>query len=190
MKNKLLPPKLLIKFYAYKYGLYAFIFVMIFALAFILNKHIEAFFLLGAYAMLRYRFPKTFHHPSTYWCVFWSILSFWLCIIAVLPLRYSILSSVAVALILCYILFKVQDYIDTKKELERVKNKPFDLKTCTREELLDRCKQLNISPQSTQIAISYFIDKNKSIYDIANEYGIEYDSARIRIKRIKKKLTQ
>jgi len=190
MKNNLLPKHLLIKFYAYKYGLYAFIFVMIFAFAFLLKRHIEAFFLLGAYIILRYRFSKTFHHPNAYWCVFWSVLTFWLCIIVLLPLRYSILSSVVVALILCYTLYKVQDYIDMKKKLTDKENKPFDLHTCTRDELIERCKKLNISPQSTQIAISYFVDKDKSIYDIANEYGIEYDSARIRIKRIKKKLTQ
>ena len=89
---------------------------------------------------------------------------------------------------MCLILFKIQDYIDTKKELETRPVKHFCLTDCTKEELIDRCRERNISSQSTQIAIAYFVDKNKSIYDIANEYGIEYDSARIRIKRIKKKL--
>ena len=162
---------------------------MIFAFAFALHKHIEAFFLFACYLVLRYRFPKTFHHPNAYWCVFWSILTFWLCILSLLPLRLSILSSVVVALILCYVLFKVQDYIDMKKELEEnAVVKVFDLNTCTKEELLDRCRTKGLSSNSTKIAISYFIDKDKSIYDIANEYGIEYDSARIRIRRIKQKL--
>ena len=190
MKNNLLPKHLLIRFYLYKYCLYAFIFIMIFAFAFLLHKHIEAFFILLSYALLRYRFPKTFHHPNTYWCVFWSIFAFWLCIVAVLPLRYSILSCVVVALLLCYILFKIQDYVDAKKELEEIDHKPFDLKTCTKEELIQRCKELNISSQSTQIAVAYFIDKNKSIYDIARENCIEYESARKRIQRIKRKLTE
>lgn len=189
MHKKLLPKKLLIKFYAYKYGLYAFILIMIFALAFILNKHIEAFFLLAAYALVRYRFPKTFHHTNTYWCVFWSILTFWICILVTLPLRYSILSSVVTALILCYILYKVQDYIDIRNKLKEQHNKTFDLKTCTQEELLARCKEVNLSPKSTQIAVAYFVEKSKSIYDIANDLGIEYDSARIRLKRIRQRLT-
>ena len=161
---------------------------MIFAFAFLLNRHIEAFFILGTYALTRYRFPKTFHHANVYWCVFWSIIAFWLCLIVVLPITYSILSSICVAVLLCLILFKIQDYIDTKKELETRPVKHFCLTDCTKEELIDRCRERNISSQSTQIAIAYFVDKNKSIYDIANEYGIEYDSARIRIKRIKKKL--
>ena len=161
---------------------------MIFAFAFALHKHIEAFFLFACYCALRYRFPKTFHHPNAYWCVFWSILTFWLCILSLLPLRLSILSSVVVALVLCFSLYKVQDYIDIKKELKEQAVKTFNISTCTREELIERCREKGLSSNSTQIAISYFIDKDKSIYDIANEYGIEYDSARIRIRRIKQKL--
>lgn len=42
MRNNLLPKKLRIKFFAYKYGLYAFIFLLIIAFAFLLGKHIEA----------------------------------------------------------------------------------------------------------------------------------------------------
>lgn len=189
MPTNLLPLKLRIKFYLYRYSLYAFIFLMIFAFAFILHKHIEAFFLFACYIALRYRFPKTFHHPNAYWCVFWSVLTFWLCILSLLPLRLSILSCLVVALILCYVLYKVQDYIDIKNK-SKEKVKVFSLETCTKDELLDKCREKQLSPNSTQIAISYFIDKDKSIYDIANEYGIEYDSARIRIKRIKKKLLE
>lgn len=189
MVNNLLPLRLRIKFYLYRYSLYAFIFLMIFTFAFVVNKHIEAFFLFAIYCVIRYKFPKTFHHPNAYWCVFWSVLSFWLCILSILPLRLSIFSSIVVALILCFVLYKVQDYIDIKKKSQE-QLKVFSLDTCTKDELLDRCREKQLSPNSTQIAIAYFIDKNKSIYDIANKYGIEYDSARIRIKRIKKKLLE
>ena len=190
MQTKVLPIRLRIKFFMFKYGLYAFIFIMIFAFAFLLNRHIEAFFLLGTYGLVRYRFPKTFHHTNVYWCVFWSIIAFWLCILTLLPLAYSLLSSIVVALILCYILYKIQDYVDAKKVHNDLPVKQFSLTSCTKDELIARCREKNISPQSTQMAIAYFVDKNKSIYDIANEYGIEYDSARIRLKRIKHRLSE
>lgn len=122
MRNNLLPKKLRIKFFAYKYGLYAFIFLLIIAFAF-----------------LRYKFPKTFHHRSTYWCVFWSVLSFWLCIVAVLPLKYSVLSGAVVDMVLCLILYKIQDYVDIKAENQELKTPRFSLYTCSHDEFTAFC---------------------------------------------------
>lgn len=139
MRNNLLPKKLRIKFFAYKYGLYAFIFLLIIAFAFLLGKHIEAVFLFVAFVFLRYKFPKTFHHHSTYWCVFWSVLSFWLCIVAVLPLKYSVLSCVVVEMVLCLILYKIQDYVDIKAENQELNTPRFSLYTCSHDEFTAFC---------------------------------------------------
>ncbi len=186
-----MPLRLRIKFYALKYGLHAFILLMVMGFAFLLDKHIEAVFLLVLYGFIRYKFPKTFHHHNTYWCVFWSIVSMWLCIVASLPLQYSILSTVIVAIILCFILYKIQDYVDVRAELAEVTvpmSKPFDVSTCTREEMIARCRKVGLSKDSTDIAIAYFVEKSMSLWDIAEKYNIEYDSAKLRVIRIKKKL--
>lgn len=186
---KLLPLKLRLKFYAFKYGLYAFILLMTFMFAFLLDKHIEAIFLFVTYVIIRYMFPTTFHHPNVYWCVFWSILAMWLSIVASLPLKYSILSSVVVAIILCFVLYKVQDYIDTKERvIELSSPAPFSVKTCTKDEMLARCRATKLSSDNTEIAIAYFVEKSMSLWDIADKFSIDYDSAKQRVWRIKSKL--
>lgn len=178
------------KFFAFKNGLYAFIFLMIFGFAFILGKYIEAFFLFISYLCIRYLFPKTFHHTNTYMCVFWSIVAFWICIVLVLPISVSILSSIIIVLILCYVLYKVQDYVDMRNELMELKTvKQFNINTCTRDEFILRCREVGLHKDNIDIALAYFLDKSMNIWDIATKYSIDYDSAKRRVSRIKQKIS-
>ena len=192
--NNLLPLKLRIKFYAFKYGLYAFIFLMIGAFAFLLDKHIEAIFLFVSYVFLRYKFPTTFHHPNTYWCVFWSILSFWLCIVATLPLNLSILSSVIVALVLCYILFKIQQSLDIREENKKLKeeldkSKQFSIYDCSKDEFIAYC--LNNKVRRDRIEYVWDILRSQmSVNDLADKYVVEPSTIKQDRWRYKKKLNK
>lgn len=190
MKSNLLPLKLRIKFFAYKYGLYAFIFLMIFAFAFLLDKHIEAIFLFVAYAFVRYKFPTTYHHSNTYCCVFLSILSFWLCIIAVLPLQYSILSTIIVATVFCFILCKIQQHIDLKAENEKliVASVPkFSIYSCTKEEFVSYCLEHKI--RNDRIEYVWDILRSQmSFIELTEKYCVEYETIKHDRWKYKKKL--
>lgn len=183
MKSDLLPLKLRIKFYAYKYGLYAFILFMIFAFAFLLDKHIEAIFLFVSFVFIRYKFPKTFHHNNTYWCVFWSILSFWLCIATTIPLGYSILSGVCVALLLCFILYKVQDYNDLKHK------KPKTIYELTYDEFISLCLSNGVRNERAVYAWD-LIRSTMSVKELAEKYFVEEQTIKQDRWRFKKKLSK
>lgn len=182
---KLLPKKLRIKFYAFKYGLYSFILFMIFAFAFLLDKHIEAIFIFVTYCFIRYKFPTTFHHNNTYWCVFWSVFSFWLCIIAVLPIKYSVLSTIVVAIALCFILYKVQESADVKAEL--AKKNEFSIYTCSYDEFASRCLMCGV--RNDRVPYVWDIIRSEMTFDqIAEKYCISPESARHDRYVFKKKL--
>lgn len=189
MQSNLLPKKLRIKFLAYKYGLYAFIFLMIFAFAFLFGKHIEAVFLFLSFVFLRYKFPKTFHHNSTYWCVFLSILSFWVCTCAVLPLSFSILSGVVVELIFCFVLYKVQDYADIKKEVAELKTPQFSLYSCTKDEFTAFCLTHNVRNDRVEYVWDLIrgTDNNN---DLADKYFVEPQTIKQDRWRYKKKFAK
>lgn len=189
MQSNLLPKKLRIKFFAYKYGLYAFIFLMIFAFAFIFGKHIEAVFLFLSFAFLRYKFPKTFHHNSTYWCVFLSILSFWVCTCAVLPLSYSILSGVVVELIFCFFLYKVQDYIDIKNEIKELKTPKFSLYSCTKDEFATFCLTHNVRNDRVEYVWDLIRGTSDNI-ELADKYFVEPQTIKQDRWRYKKKFAK
>lgn len=69
-------------------------------------------------------------------------------------------------------------------------NKPFTVRTCTKEDFILRCRERNISNDSCNIGLAYFIEKSKSISDLAEEYNIDCESMNKRIWRIKKQLEQ
>lgn len=182
---KLLPKKLRIKFFAYKYGLYSFILFMILAFAFLLDKHIEAMFVFVAYCFIRYKFPTTFHHNNTYWCVIWSIFSFWLCTMVVFPLKYSILSTIVVAIILCFVLFKVQEASDTKAEL--AKKNEFSIYTCSYDEFASYCLMRGV--RNDRVPYVWDIIRSEMSYqELADKYCIEPDSVKHDRYIFKKKL--
>lgn len=186
MTNNGLPLKLRIKFYAYKYGLYAFIFLMIFAFAFLLGKHIEAVFLFVAFVFVRYKFPKTFHHKSTYWCVFWSILAFWLCIATTIPIHYSILSSAVVALVLCFVLYKVQDYADLKSKSVEVPP-PFSIYACSKDDFVSFCLAHGVKNGRVEYAWD-LLRGTLSNEELADKYCVEPQTIKQDRWRFKKKL--
>lgn len=182
-----LPTNLRIRFFLYKSGLYSLIFLPISVFAFIIGKHIESIFLFVAYLIIRYKFPKTYHDENAYVCVTWSIVAFIISFAVVLPIKYSLLSPLSVAFVLCFVLYKVADYRELKKQAA-----VFDLATCTETELKARCRERNVSERDTRIAVLYFIEKQtpKQIwkYLCDNNEFIEWDSVYKLLNRLRKRL--
>lgn len=79
-----------------------------------------------------------------------------------------------------------------RREYDRVINeltfdKSFDVDLCTKEELVARCEELNLSKETTALAIKLFIEKTKQSV-LADELCIEEKSVQTQKRRLKNKL--
>ena len=152
----------LIRFRLFQLMINTVILIAVFSFALLLDRLFECVIILLSYFSLRYKFDKTFHCANMWVCVALSILMCWVMIAVTLPVSVSILSSVMVALIDCYALYKIRDYFDMRNTIIEInKPKPFNVDTCTESELLERCKSLNYNSLKTQMAVKFFIDKEK-----------------------------
>lgn len=152
-------------------------------LAFMTDRYIEAVFQVLAFLCLRYKFNSTYHANNTITCCFitFSVISF---IIPTTPiLGHTLFGGIFSAFIVTFLSWLAQYVIELRKP------KQFNISTCTREEFIQRCREVNLNSDNTKIAIQYFYDKSVKLWDIANEYSIDYDSAKRRTIRIKHKLT-
>lgn len=106
-----------------------------------------------------------------------------------LPISISMLSGVIVGMIDCYILYKVRDYFDIRNELrELTKPRPFNVDTCTEAELLNRCRELKLSQENTELAVEFFIKKTKHS-ELADRLCITEHGVAERKQRLKHKLS-
>lgn len=101
----------------------------ILSIAFISDRLIETLLFYISWQVFRTCVPKIFHvrlkSPlmSIIGCLFCSILTFILAMKLMLPIEISIFSSVLIGILINYCLYKIQDYIDIKKEIaKQVKN--------------------------------------------------------------------
>lgn len=117
----------LIKIKIFKATINTAIFVAVFSFALLLGKFFEGIVAVFTYFLLRYKFDKTFHCKNMWICVILSILMCWIMIAMTLPLNISLLSGVVVALVDCYILYKIKDYYDIKEAIEKLKEKVDEL---------------------------------------------------------------
>lgn len=186
------------RFFIFKYGLYSLIFLAIGISAYFNHKIIETLLLFISYVSFRYMYPKTFHHSSFYWCIFWSITIFWVAIPISIPRNISILFSIILGSYIGFSLFKVKDYIDNKndvllikKELDILKAENANLtkintksiETMTRIEFENYAinKGINISYRHTAWLIYHELLKGKDLYEASG-----YSESQI--KRIRKVL--
>lgn len=181
---------LLIRFRLFQIAMNTAIFIAVFCFALLFGKLFECVIVLVAYGCLRYKFDKTFHHANMWICVALSILMCWCMIAVTLPISISILSGIVVAMIDCYILYKVRDYFDIRNELSEItKPKPFNVDTCTEAELIERCRELRFSQENTELAIEFFIKKTKQSV-LADKLCVDEMSIARRKLRLKQKLNR
>lgn len=166
------------------------------------GKWIEGIAFCCAHIVLRYKFRFQYHSKSH--CLALTNFIIWACIPLSLPLAYSLLYSIPLAFFVCWIGNEEQEKIwlalqyrklknkvsELEKELSEAKaeeDKVFNIENCTREEMLERCKEIGLNAENTELAVKFFVDKIP-IWEIAKSLNIEYDSANMRKKRLKKKL--
>lgn len=179
-----------IKFKLFQISTYAIVFLTIGLMAFLTNKYIETVALFVSFVWLRYAFEKTYHSNSFWLCILISVIVFIIAILFMPNKNLSLLASVVFGLVIDFIAYKYKDYQDNKTALtEFTKPKPFSVETCTESELIERCKELHLSEENTNLAIEFFIKKtNQSI--IADRLCINKQSIKNRKLRLKEKLNK
>jgi hypothetical protein len=176
--------KVLIEFYSVRAFIYLIIFGSIFVHAYLIGKVQQGITILIAYSLLRWTFPTTWHHKKTLNCAVYSVTIFITLDSLSLPFEVSILSSVVLALVLTYALYKLQVLIDNQIVI-----KHFCTDNCTEQELIDRCREIHLSEENTKLALEFFIKKTKQS-KIADDLCINEKSVQIRKKRLKEKLNK
>lgn len=83
-------------------------------------------------------------------------------------------------------------YRKLNKEYQRLlddlsKPKPFNIENCTRDEMITHCREIGLNAENTELALKFFVERI-SLWEVAKDLNIEYDSANMRKKRLKKKL--
>jgi hypothetical protein len=128
---------------------------------------------------------------STAICVFGLYLS--------LPISVSFVSAIVVGAGFSIITWHIQDLINLKAKYDKInkeldclkasieKDNSFDVDKCTKDELVSRCKELNLSSDATELAIELFINKTKQSV-IADKLCIEEKSVQQHKRRLRKKL--
>ena len=180
--------KLKVKFRLFQISTYSIIFFAIILMAFLTGKYIETTGLFIAFVSLRYAFKKTYHSNSFWACIAISIIVFVIAILFVPNKNISLLACIVFGLLIDFIAYKYKDYEDKRTELTELKKpKPFSVDTCTENELIERCKELHLSEENTNIAVEFFIKKTK-LSLIAERLCLDEKYVKLKKHRLKQKL--
>lgn len=174
-----------VKFRLFQAATYGIVFATIALMAVITGKYIETIGLFVSFVALRYAFVKTWHSKSFWRCIFISCVVFVVAIAFVPNKGVSILACIAFGLFIDYVAYKYKDYEDIRFELY----KPFNVDTCTRAELLTRCREIGLSEENTELAVEFFITKTKQRI-IADRLCVTEESVHKRKLRLRKKLNK
>jgi hypothetical protein len=152
--------------------------------AWFLDKLLIAPPLIVAFRLTRVKIETkydVFHCASVFVCMIFSTL---ICLFGTylsLPTAVSLISNILVGVVFAIITWLVQDAINIKKSLNEKDN------------LIARCKALNYNELKTQIAVKFFIDKQKP-KDVwlwlceTQEFPMSWDSVKNLKHKMKKDL--
>lgn len=90
-----------------------------------------------------------FHLVSIFACIILSTVVCWFGLFISLPIHISLISNIIVGVGFAIISWHIQEIIDIKSKYTR------------KERLIEKCKALNYSPLKTEIAVRFFIEKQK-----------------------------
>ena len=189
---------------AYRFGGFALILGLLIGFSWLIGKPIEFLLIFLPYFLTKGIYAKQYHSHSLKECFGISLFAFgvatFLCVSRETSIVFPVLLGASIAFISCKIgivqeKLKDYDYIEPRyNELVAFyKNatapKPFDVNTCTEEELRKRCEELRFSQDNTELAVEFFILKTKQSV-IADRLCIDEKSVTTRKKRLKAKLRQ
>ena len=139
-------------FRAFLIGVEAVILIAILGGAWLLNKLLLAPPLIVSFRLTRVKIETkydVFHCASIFACMALSTLICWFGLYLSMPIHISLISNVIVGVMFAIITWHIQEIIDLKSKSTR------------KERLIEKCKQLNYNKLKTEIAVKFFIDKEK-----------------------------
>ena len=163
--------------------------------AWIFDRWIESIMFCVAHTCVRNAFDKQFHFTSipyaTAYCLSLTLAIIWFAIPTTLPLAVSLLSSIPIAFVICFIGFVVQDRLDLKVEVKRLDTYATelvrtlthkDIYTMNEDELYEHCRNCGLDEEDCKIAYFVVIERlqGRELYD-----ALPYSEATIKRKRIK-----
>ena len=164
--------------------------VAIFIPSFLLNKWVEGIFFFICHWLIRYQFPKQYHHVVPSMCRLITSIVFFFGVSFIFPFGLSLLSAIPITYFISWVGFtkKQADYYETKylrlkEELES--KETFCVDDCNEEQLRKRCKKLNFNEYRTNLAVEFFIKKTKQS-KIADMFCIDEKSVQQNKRRMKK----
>lgn len=188
----------------YRFGGFAIILGLLTGFSWLIGKPIEFLLIFLPYFLTKGIYAKQYHSRSLKECFVLSLIVFSLALMACVPSGASIMFSVVLGLAIAFISYKVgviqfklkdYDYIEPRYNFlvnfyrKVTEEKPFDVNTCTEEELRTRCADIHLSQDNTELAVEFFIRKTKQSV-IADKLCIDEKSVTTRKKRLKAKLQQ
>ena len=183
------------KFFVEQLWIYLIVLCSIFVCAWIFDKWIEAIMFCVAHTCVRNAFDKQFHFRkipyATAYCLSLTLAIIWFAIPTTLPLAVSLLSSIPIAFVICFIGFVVQDRLDLKVEVKRLDTYATelvrtlthkDIYTMNEDELYKHCRNCGLDEEDCKIAYFVVIERlqGRELYD-----ALPYSEATIKRKRIK-----
>lgn len=155
-----------------------------------LGRSIEFLLIFLPYFVSKGWYQKQYHSKSLKKCCIISIMVFAFAVTMVVPRKISINCSTAIGTSIAYASYKAADVNERLDKLDKLTEQtPFSVDSCTEKELLDRCAELKLSEENTNLAVHFFIKKTKQSV-IADELCIEEHSVAVRKRRLKKKLNK
>ena len=178
-------------FIKYQLWQYLIVFSSIAFCSWFFNRWIEGAMLCVAHTCIRKAFNKQFHFNKTAYCLMLTLALIWFTIPITAPIGVSLLSSIPIAFIVCFVGFLAQDRIDTyvkikqlnkriNELLELINHK--DIYAMSEQELYEHCRSRGLSEEDCRIAYFIVIErlKGRELYD-----AIGYSERQSKRKRTK-----
>lgn len=175
---------------AYRISAFLLVLAVLIGYSLHLGRSIEFLLIFLPYFVSKGWYQKQYHSKSLKKCCLISIAVFAFAVTMVVPRQFSINCSSAVGTSIAYASYKVSDINERLDRLDKLtEQKPFSVDNCTESELLDRCYELKLSEENTNLAVHFFIKKTKQSV-IAEQLCIDEHSVAVRKRRLKVRLNR
>ena len=171
--------KLNIKFYSRKVGGYLAFLLTVLCFGWLFDRLLETIFMVIGFMATRFCVPKIYHFNTTQKCISVSTMTFLFGLaILCIPDNVSFVWNIAVGISIPIVMYIESLLFEPQTEKDK---------------LIELCKKHNYNELKTQIAIKFFVDKEKPkdvwvwLCDEQN-YDIEWDSVKTMKYRMKKQL--
>ena len=171
--------KLNIKFYSRKVGGYLAFILVVLCFGWLFDRLLETIFMVIGFMSTRFCVPKIYHFNTTQKCISVSTMTFLFGLaILCIPDNVSFVWNVAVGMCIPIVMYIESLLFEPQTEKDK---------------LIELCKKHNYNELKTQIAIKFFVDKEKP-KDVwlwlceTQDNPVEWDSVKTMKYRMKKQL--